>query len=223
MFDIEKQNKIYVLEPPKTFFEEYNSLHVGDVALYRFTPEQIQPILEQAKIANKRANLGLVGNIDNEFYIDDHSYVESLVSPIILECDKVFAETRNISKYFTNGKMSNNLEIDTLWVNYQKKHEFNPIHNHIGIYSFVIWLDVPYDIQNEKEYGPGITETTKCSGMFSYYTFTKNGKIFPTFLEVDKKWNGTIAIFPSWLYHQVYPFFTSDDYRITVAGNYTSS
>ena len=33
------------------------------------------------------------------------------------------------------------------WVNYQKQNEFNPIHNHAGVYSFVIWMKIPYDFK----------------------------------------------------------------------------
>ena len=32
-----------------------------------------------------------------------------------------------------------------MWVNYQKQHEFNPLHYHSGIYSFVVWMKIPTD------------------------------------------------------------------------------
>ena len=38
-------------------------------------------------------------------------------------------------------------------------------------------------------------------------------------LDVDKSKEGYFVIFPSNLNHQVFPFYSSDDYRITVAGN----
>ena len=39
-------------------------------------------------------------------------------------------------------------------------------------------------------------------------------------LRADKDWNYKFALFKSDLTHQVYPFFTSDEYRITVSGNF---
>ena len=33
-----------------------------------------------------------------------------------------------------------------------KKHEFNPLHNHDGIYSFVIFVNIPYDLTEEENY-----------------------------------------------------------------------
>ena len=38
-----------------------------------------------------------------------------------------------------------------LWVNYQKKYDFNPIHIHSGVFSFVIWVQIPYDLTEERK------------------------------------------------------------------------
>jgi hypothetical protein len=38
-----------------------------------------------------------------------------------------------------------------LWVNYQKKYDFNPIHIHSGVFSFVIWVQIPYDLTEERQ------------------------------------------------------------------------
>ena len=34
-------------------------------------------------------------------------------------------------------------ELNNFWVNYQKQYEFNPLHDHSGIYSFVIFVKIP--------------------------------------------------------------------------------
>ena len=33
--------------------------------------------------------------------------------------------------------------LSSMWVNYQKQTEFNPLHDHNGVYSFVIWMKIP--------------------------------------------------------------------------------
>jgi hypothetical protein len=38
-------------------------------------------------------------------------------------------------------------------------------------------------------------------------------------LPVDKTWENVIVLFPAGLTHSVSPFYSSDDYRISVAGN----
>ena len=41
--------------------------------------------------------------------------------------------------------------LTALWVNYMKKHEFNPPHDHSDQLSFVIFLKVPEEITKEQE------------------------------------------------------------------------
>ena len=38
---------------------------------------------------------------------------------------------------------------------------------------------------------------------------------------IDKSWEGVMILFPADTAHQVYPFYTSDDYRISISGNLT--
>ena len=33
--------------------------------------------------------------------------------------------------------------LSKMWVNYQKQCEYNPLHDHTGVYSFVIWMKIP--------------------------------------------------------------------------------
>jgi hypothetical protein len=39
-----------------------------------------------------------------------------------------------------------NVRLDTLWINFSQKHDFNPPHTHTGILSFVIFCQVPKEI-----------------------------------------------------------------------------
>ena len=34
-------------------------------------------------------------------------------------------------------------KMSTWWVNFQKQNDFNPMHGHTGLYSFVVWLKIP--------------------------------------------------------------------------------
>jgi len=45
------------------------------------------------------------------------------------------------------------------------------------------------------------------------------GAISPMTFEMDPEINGSLVLFPSTLHHQVYPFFESDDYRVSISGN----
>lgn len=105
-----------------------------------------------------------------------------------------------------------------VWINFQQKYEYNPIHNHSGIFSFVIWHQVPFTLENESKYGAGKDENKMNNGDFMFLT-TPQGQIVAHALGIDKSKEGYMAFFPSSLYHVVHPFYTSDDYRITLSGN----
>ena len=112
------------------------------------------------------------------------------------------------------------LNLSQLWVNFQKKHEYNPMHNHSGLFSFVLWYKVPYLISDEQsQYGYKSDKEAVKHGQFCFtYTHPISG-VMQQCIPIDKNSDGMIAIFPSKLNHCVYPFYTSDEYRISVSGN----
>lgn len=107
-------------------------------------------------------------------------------------------------------------QLQRLWVNFQKKHDFNPLHIHSGVFSFVIWVQVPYDLQEErKRYKTNGDETAA----FFFQYLNSIGGIDSEYLYIDKSFEWKMAFFPARLNHGVNPFYTSDDYRISISGN----
>ena len=90
------------------------------------------------------------------------------------------------------------------WINYQKKFDFVPNHTHEGVFSYTIWVNIPY--KNEGRF----------AGNFE---FTYNSVEGVTRSEIIEPTAGKMILFPSKLFHQVYPFYTSDEYRISISGN----
>lgn len=118
----------------------------------------------------------------------------------------------------------NTLRMQSLWGNYQKKNEFNPPHNHSGIFSFVLFLKIPYDLKEEKDYFPTTSSPFKdkkgVNSCFCFrYTQPFSGNIVDVPIRLSKDDEGTGFFFPSYAAHSVYPFYTSDEYRITISGN----
>ena len=85
--------------------------------------------------------------------------------------------------------------------------------------SFVIWLKLPFLIENEDKYGPGSKANNPMSGRFSFSYTDSMGAICHYDIPADKNMENTMLIFPAKMNHTVYPFFTSDDCRISVSGN----
>lgn len=94
------------------------------------------------------------------------------------------------------------------WVNIQKAGDFNPIHDHSGDISLVMYLKVPQFSEEDE--------------------FRKGGYINWTYGEHNDMWIDTytqkpiekaLYIFPSKLKHYVWPMQSNDE-RISVACNY---
>ena len=166
-----------------------------------------------------KANHDLAGNIKNEFMIPD---AKPIIWPLLDILIKEWAK-KYPSEFARLGSMSNQEEFRLMlfntWVNFQKKHEFNPIHTHDGVFSFVIWHKVPFTQKDEYARFPNMKEDQIKAGHFAFVVTNQMGKIIQHDMCVDNTWDGKMALFPADLNHIVYPFYTSDEYRISISGN----
>ena len=108
--------------------------------------------------------------------------------------------------------------VKPVWVNFQKKHEWNPPHTHTGALSCVIYLKAPYDINMEN----GVNESNKHSNTPSAGKISLSyGQALPyssnSVLHTPKE--KKILMYPAWLEHQVFPF-QSDVERVSVSCNF---
>ena len=101
------------------------------------------------------------------------------------------------------------------WINFQKKGEYNPPHNHPCDLSFVAFLQVPKEIGLEFESIPEV-EHGKSPGLL-YFDY---GEQLPFSVKTFGKYpeKGDLFLFPGWLMHHVHDF-KSDVERISVSGN----
>jgi len=158
----------------------------------------------------------LSGNIRNEFDLTDcKRELQNYVLELVKEYDAQFNYISSVDPL--NGNVP--LILDMLWVNFQKKYEFNPNHSHSGVMSFVIWIQIPYDLADELESSPGKYSVDNMASKFQFSYSDILGRMKSYQISLDKSFEGTICLFPSKLTHCVYPFYTSDDYRISVSGN----
>lgn len=130
--------------------------------------------------------------------------------------DRTFQEYRRRFNFYPNHDY---LIDNSSWVNFQKKHEYNPIHYHHQDISWVIWVTIPYNLEDEMNLAHVKESNFKTASMFAFIYNKLDGGIESHNIPVDKTWQGTLIMFPAYLKHQVYPFYTSDEYRISIAGN----
>ncbi len=106
------------------------------------------------------------------------------------------------------------LILDSLWVNFSKKHDFNPIHIHTGSISFVIFLQVPpeiFEVQAD-------SNAQKAGELHFQYGETNSpftGTEYPI-----RPYEGLMLMFPATLQHHV-PSYWVDAERISVSGNFS--
>ena len=101
------------------------------------------------------------------------------------------------------------------WVNYQYQTEFNPEHAHTGITSFVIWMKIPTRYQDQ--HNLPFHSNAASDFQFTYSNILGSTVEFPVFMEPEME--GVMMVFPSSLHHQVYPFYNTEEPRISIAGN----
>lgn len=179
--------------------------------IYQKVMEEISELMADTKASEKyKYNTILAGNIEHEFFLNKSFYI---IKPFL---EKMANE---YSRHWNYMVKESDYELKSLWVNVQKKHEFNPLHTHNSNLSFVCWLQIPYSVHEELN-GPHVVHSrAKAASIFQFVYSNIFGNIDHEDLYVDKDWAGRIAMFPAALHHQVYPFYTSDDYRISISGN----
>ena len=156
----------------------------------------------------------LVGNIKQEYMLKD---CFNHVAELSLQAAELYDSHFDYSKSITVNSVDYPLILQSLWVNFQKKHEFNPPHIHNGVFSFVIWLQIPYESKDELNMFPNSRQPQ--ASFFNFHYTHSTGIKGDMHIPVDKTYQNKMCIFPASMSHSVNPFYTSDDYRISVAGN----
>ena len=153
----------------------------------------------------------LAGIIQKEFRFRDYDVLLPYVDEFLKLYTRIFEKWKGVP-----FKQAPSYLLRAMWINYQRKNEFNPPHDHADDLSFVIYLKVPEEIKKEfKEYkgrsaGPGGISFIYGEGNRQAITYQSH---FPE--------ENDLFIFPAWLKHFVAPF-KSDVQRISVSGNISS-
>jgi hypothetical protein len=195
---LEKNNNLIQI-----FSKHMDSLFIED--LYSFMQKNKQ----------KEANSLLVGNIINEY--DLTSFIPRIEKELIGDINKN-PELQDIIKMKSPLK-NYSLKIEEMWINFQKKYEFNPLHNHAGLFSFIIFIHIPIDSKKELEISPGRLSKSNLAGCLQFVYYDSMGNMVLHKVAPEQQTINTLLLFPAELHHIVYPFFSTDDARVTVAGN----
>jgi len=184
--------------------------------LTRLSPQVLEGIVREVREIErdfskaKPWNVQLAGQIKNEFFLPRSH----------LDTEAYFLDlAQKFSRHYFGHELAVGTRLLDLWVNFQRKHEYNPPHTHKGVVSFVIWVQVPFSIEDEMAAVNSRQTTNPCAANFAFVYNQANGKIATGNIPVDRQFEGLVCVFPSDINHMVYAFRTSDRFRISVSGN----
>ena len=157
---------------------------------------------------------GLAGHLKQQYRLyKSKEHLQNLILPTVYKFKETFPN---------HDYRGETYKLENSWVNFQHKWEFNPPHFHLGEFSFALWVRIPYDIEEERKVFPEIKKEENLVGSFSFQYIDTLGLIQRYRIECSKEHENTLLVFPAKMFHFVSPFYTTDEYRITVSGNFSA-
>ncbi len=171
----------------------------------------------------ENASKALAGNISKSELIKDKDnwFYETVLKKLT---EKMFYRGwDNFYKYhIEETRPFPKFELKFLWVNYQKQHEFNPLHMHNGGngYSFVIFMKIPTHWKEQHALPISVNSVIPSASNFQFVWVEKRTEeCMWSNIRLSSEDEGRMLFFPSTLQHQVYPFYGTEEERITISGN----
>ena len=211
----------------------------GDKIIYPFSPPIFQTevdsnftkelIVEGRKLTKEEDdwNPKLAGNLKfgrSYHYKDDYLlkvepyikiYVERFFNGLYQQYGSDYkGVNRLLEKQLDRRQITQgDLRLDTLWINFTQKYDFNPPHTHKGELSFVIFCEIPEEI-----FSIQADSNTQRAGQLNFL----NGEVISKLQGNEypiKPYDNLMFIFPADLKHYVGTYWTGPE-RISVSGNF---
>ena len=191
-----------------------------EVALPPNIVDYLWKIIEEGKKDYKDYKSHLVGHISKSFSIKDTE--GEFETKILGPCVKLYEETHGAIPTQDNCYGIFAPQLTDMWCNYQYQTEFNPPHSHMGVWSFVIWMKIPYESKDQQlsaEFLKGVPVNHHKAGAFEFEYVDTLGAIRNATYPLSPEYEGRMVFFPSTMRHIAYPFFNCDEERISISGN----
>lgn len=159
----------------------------------------------------------LAGNISQSYQIEDKDnwFWKNVLEDMVLSYESIFTPAFKTTNYHSVPYC-----LLDFWANKSKETEFNPLHDHAGVYSFVIWMKIPTDYKEQHNLPHVRGTNSPCASDFTFVYHDILGKTRTRHYLLNKDSEGTILFFPSQgMGHMVYPFYESKEERVTISGN----
>ena len=190
----------------------------------RLTEEEMNFLNDAISEENRENwNPHLAGNISKSELIKDKDnwFFKSVIKKLT---ERMFYRNwENFSRYHIGveeGEPLPEFEMDTFWVNYQKQYEFNPLHNHDSLCSFVIFMKIPTHWKDQHALPRSANSVVPLASNFSFvWSDPGTNELFKHYFPLSPEDDGRLLFFPGWLQHEVFPFYECEEERVTISGN----
>ena len=182
--------------------------------------KDIWKVIKKARKKPEDMRGELAGNISSSIRLDSESpQLAEFLNTILPEFINSHIESYG-APWRAVMKEGEGFNLESLWVNFQKKHEFNPPHDHSGVFSFVIWMQIPTSYAEQRKL-PICAESNADNHISNFaFSYTNTmGRVSTFAYNMEKEAEGYMVMFPSQMLHQVFPFYESDGERISISGN----
>ena len=213
----------YLSELPPRLDYQFTLYHA--MLMEAIIPDDVFAELKNTNLG-KSMNTDLVGVLEDQLNLDPDKCPK--FSKFVVELGNEFVYLRQqagvlsqvLQSFMTEGHSPiipeevMELKLKQLWLNSMGKGNYQPIHSHAGLFSFVVYVSIPYTLADEHKLNNGIESNKNKNGCTEFIDpFSHNSVVLPVETQLEQH----IALFPSWITHLVYPF-KSDVRRVTVSG-----
>ncbi len=172
-------------------------------------------------VENKKGDIKktLIGHITGSYELEDSNdqFFKGVLLPLIHSYGHTYRDMGSVVPISTSHPC--HWIMNSWWVNYQNQGEYNPLHDHTGVYSFAMWLKIPFEWEEQNKNPLSADSNLGTISDFSFAYTDILGGIKNYVYKLSSKDEGSMVFFPSQLKHQVHPFYNCDETRISISGN----
>ena len=190
----------------------------------KLTEEHMNFLWECIDKRKKEAYKQLAGNLFGSYSLENKDnnqiFYNKIIEPLLFHWMNTYGSSI-FQDQLQFGKTKTEMIpfLHDWWVNFQHEGDYNPIHDHGGLFSFVIWMKIPTHWRDQKLLPRCINSISSTVSNFQFLYTDHIGKIVSHTYYMSPKMEGTMLFFPARLKHTVYPFYNCKEERISISGN----
>jgi len=190
-------------------------------------PDEAYKELKACQLGESNHN-NLVGVVKDQLKLDPkqcpkfHEFVIEMANEFLYMRSQALV-LNQLVQCFTSNPLNNlfvpedhfKLKLKQLWLNSMTAGDYQPVHTHAGLFSFVAYISIPHTTEQEHDLNHGVEDYKNLNGCTEFFNMFGHDNVQ---MKVSKEIEQTLVLFPAWISHTVYPY-RSEGRRITVSGN----